>query len=136
MVSSLVLAACVCASLLSSPAIVSVNTKTKSKQNRGVFAHKGAQTSSIIKFLSVLTTHTGANCNQPVEPAKDWKSDCLAKRNLLVVEICGIVGRLHSSQGLAQSNNNAKLNNIAKTYRRLLETKCEKTRSREGKRKH
>jgi hypothetical protein len=61
-----------------------------------------------------------------VEPVKDWRSDCLRERDLLVGEFCGVVGRLHSSQGLAQSNNNAKLNNSAKTYRRLLETKCEK----------
>jgi hypothetical protein len=30
-----------------------------------------------------------------------------------VVEICGVLGRLHSNQGLAQSNNNAKLNKSA-----------------------
>jgi hypothetical protein len=41
---------------------------------------------------------------------KDWRSDCQEKQNLLVVEICGVLGRLHSNQGLAQSNNNAKLN--------------------------
>jgi hypothetical protein len=29
---------------------------------------------------------------------------------MLVVEICGVLGRLHSSQGLARSNKNAKLN--------------------------
>jgi hypothetical protein len=34
--------------------------------------------------------------------------------NMLVVEICGVLGRLHSSQGLARSNNNAKLNYSAK----------------------
>jgi hypothetical protein len=115
MVSSLVLVACGCASLLSPPAIVSVNTKKQNRQqNRGVVAHKGAQTSAFIKFLSVLTKHTGVNCNQPVEPAKDWRSDCLAKRNLVGVELCGVLGRLHSIEGLAQSNNNAKLNYSAK----------------------
>ena len=36
------------------------------------------------------------------------------KQSLLVVEICGVLGRLHSIQGLAQSNNNAKLNYSAK----------------------
>jgi hypothetical protein len=55
--------------------MVSANTKQNRRQNRGVFAHKGAQTSAVIKFLSVLTTHTGATCNQPVELMKDWSSD-------------------------------------------------------------
>jgi hypothetical protein len=80
----------------------------------GGIAHKGSQTNVVIKFLSVLTTHTGATCNQPVELAKDWRSDCLEKQNMLIVEICGVLGRLHSSQGLAHSNNNAKLNDSAK----------------------
>jgi hypothetical protein len=31
-----------------------------------------------------------------VELTKDWRSDCLEKQNLLVVEICGVLGRLHS----------------------------------------
>jgi hypothetical protein len=95
-----------------------VQTRNKDgRQHRGGIAHKGAQTNAVIKFLSVLTTHTGATCNQPVELAKDWKSDCLEKQNLLVVEICGVLGRLHSNQGLSQSNNNAKLNKYAKTYK-------------------
>jgi hypothetical protein len=88
--------------------------KQNRQQNKGVFSHKGAQNSAIIKFVSVLTTHTGATCNQPVELAKDWSSDCLEKQNLLVVEICGFLGRLQSLEGLAQSNNNAKLNYSAK----------------------
>jgi hypothetical protein len=33
---------------------------------------------------------------------------------MLVVEICGVLGRLHSSQELAHLNNNAKLNDSAK----------------------
>jgi hypothetical protein len=49
-----------------------------------------------------------------VELAKDWRSDFLEKQNLLVVEICGVLGKLHSSQGIAHSNNNAKLNYSAK----------------------
>jgi hypothetical protein len=92
------------------------------QQNRGVVAHKGAQTSAFIKFLSLLTKHTGANCNQLLEPAKDWRSDCLAKRNLVGVELCGVLGRLHSIEGLAQSNNNAKLNYSAKHDQMLLDT--------------
>jgi hypothetical protein len=56
--------------------------------------------------------HTGETCNQPVELAKDWRSDCLEKQNLLVAEICEVLGMLHSSQGLAQSNNNAKLKSV------------------------
>ena len=79
-----------------------------------MYGSQGAHTSAVIKFLSVLTTHTGATCNQPVELAKDWRSDCLVKQSLLVVEICGVLGRLHSIQGLAQLNNNAKLNYSAK----------------------
>jgi hypothetical protein len=47
------------------------------------------------------------------------------------VVAAGVVGRLHSIQGLAQSNNNTKLNNSAKTYRRLLETKCKGEQYRE-----
>jgi hypothetical protein len=54
------------------------------------------------------------SCNQQVELAKDWRSDCLEKQSLLVVGLCGILGRLHSKQGLAQSNNNARLNDSAK----------------------
>jgi hypothetical protein len=84
-------------------------------------AHKGAQTNVVIKFLSVLTTHTGVNCNQP-EPARDWRSDCLERQYLLVVEFCGVLGRLYSIEGLAQSNNNAKLNYSAKHDQMLLET--------------
>jgi hypothetical protein len=86
--------------------MVSANTKQKKMWWNG---SQGAHTSVVIKFLFGLTTHTGATCNQPVELAKDWKSDCLEKQNLLIVEICGVLGRLHSNQGLAQSNNNAKL---------------------------
>jgi hypothetical protein len=41
---------------------------------------------------------------------------------LLAVEICGVLGRLHSNQGLAQSNNNAKLNYSAKHEIMLLAT--------------
>jgi hypothetical protein len=53
---------------------------------------------------------------------KDWRSDCLEKQNLLVVEICGVLGRLHSSQGLAHSNHNAKLNDSVNTKQTLLAT--------------
>jgi hypothetical protein len=96
--------------------------KQNRRQNRGLFAHKGAQTSDVIKFLSVLTKHTRPNCNQLVEPGKDWRSDCLAKQNLVRVELCGVLGRLHSSEGLAQSNNNVKLNYSDKQEEKLLET--------------
>jgi hypothetical protein len=66
-----------------------------------------------------------------VELAKDWRSDCLEKQNLLVVEICGILGRLHSSQGLAHSNNNAMLNDSANMKQMLLATReIEKTASK------
>jgi hypothetical protein len=98
--------------------------KQNLRQNRGVFSHKGAQTSDVIKFLSVLTKHTGPNCNQPVQPAKDWKSDCLAKRNLVGVELCEVLGRLHSIEGLAQSNNNAKLNYSAKHEQIVVGNEC------------
>jgi hypothetical protein len=82
-------------------------------------------------LLSVLTKHTGANYNQPVEPAKDWRSECLDKQNLHVVELCGVLGRLHSSQGLAQSNNNAKLNNSATHDQTLMETNVKKVENKE-----
>jgi hypothetical protein len=53
--------------------------KQNRQQNRGVVAHKGAQTSAFIKFLSIFTKHTGANCNQPVEPeiggAIAWRNE-------------------------------------------------------------
>jgi hypothetical protein len=106
--------------------------KQNRQQNRGVFAHKGAQTSVVIKFLFVLTMHTGANYNQPVEPAEDWRSDCLGKQDLLVRELCGFLGRLHSIEGLAQSNNNAKLNNSAKHDQMLLITSAKADKAKEG----
>jgi hypothetical protein len=96
--------------------------KQNRRQNRGLFAHKGTQTSVVIKFLSVLTKHTGPNINQLVEPAKDWRSDSLAKRNLVGVELCGVLGRLHSIEGLAPSNNIAKLNYCTKHDQMLLDT--------------
>jgi hypothetical protein len=105
--------------------------KQNRQQNMGVFAYKGTQTSAVIKFLSVPTTHTGATCNQPVELAKDWSSDCLEKQNLLVGELCGFLGRLHSLEGLAQSKNNAKLNYSAKHDQMLLMTSA-KMEEREG----
>jgi hypothetical protein len=110
MVSSLVLVACGWSSLLSSPAIVSANTKTKSTTKQWCIGSQGAPYNVVIKFLSIPTKHTGATCNKPVEPAKDWRSDCLAKQNLVGVELCGVLGRLHSIEGLAQSNNNAMSN--------------------------
>jgi hypothetical protein len=70
-----------------------------------------------------------------VEPVKDWRSDCLAKRNLVGIELCGVLGRLHSIEGLAQSNNNAKLNYSAKRDQMLLEMSAQAEDSREGKKK-
>jgi hypothetical protein len=104
------------------PLLAQTQKNKNRQQNRGVVAHKGAQTSAFIKLLALLTKHTGANCNQLVEPGKDWRSDCLAKRNLVGVELCGVLGRLHSIEGLAQSNNNAKLNYSAKHDQMLLDT--------------
>jgi hypothetical protein len=66
-----------------------------------------------------------------VEPVKDWWSDCLAKRNLVSIELCGVLGRLHSIEGLAQSNNNAKLNNSATHDQTLLETIAKVAESKE-----
>jgi hypothetical protein len=130
MVSSLVLVSCGWSSLLSPPAIVSANTKTKSTTRQGRNGSHGAHYNVVIKFLSVLNRHTGVTCNQLVEPVKGWRSNCLAKRNLVGVELCGVLGRLHSMEGLAQSNNNAKLNYSAKHEQKLLETsaKVEKTK--------
>jgi hypothetical protein len=65
-------------------------------------------------------------CNQQVEPVKDWRSDCLEKQSLLVVELCGVLGRLYSIQGLAQSNNNARLNYSAKHVIKAAGNKVQK----------
>jgi hypothetical protein len=46
--------------------MVSANTKQKKMWWNG---SQGAHTSAVIKFLSALTTHTGATCNQPVDIA-------------------------------------------------------------------
>ena len=64
--------------------------------------------------------------NQQVEPAKDWRRDCLEKQSLLVVELCGVLGRLHSIQGLAQSNNNDRLNYSAKHVIKAAGNKVQK----------
>jgi hypothetical protein len=45
------------------------------------------------------------------------------------------LGRLHSIEGLAQSNNNAKLNYSAKRDQMLLEMSAQAEDSREGKKK-
>jgi hypothetical protein len=66
-----------------------------------------------------------------VELAKDWSSDCLEKQNLHVVELCGVLGRLHLNQGLAQSNNNAKLNNSATHDQTLQETSVKKVENKD-----
>ena len=42
---------------------------------------------------------------------------------MLVVELCGVLGRLHSNEGLAQSNNNAKLKDSAKHVTRVAGTR-------------
>lgn len=42
---------------------------------------------------------------------------------MLVVELCGVLGRLHSNEGLAQSNNNAKLKDSAKHVTRVAGNK-------------
>ena len=76
------------------------------------------------------------SCNQQVEPAQDWRSDCLEKQSLLVTELCGILGRLHLMQGLAQSNNNARLNYSAKHVTKLLETKCKRWSKVRKKKEH
>jgi hypothetical protein len=60
-----------------------------------------------------------------VEPAKDWKSDCLAKRNLVDVELCEVLGRLHLIEGLAQSDNNVKLNYSAKHEQIVAGNECQ-----------
>ena len=75
-------------------------------------------------------------CNQQVEPAKDWRSDCLEKQSLLVVELCGVLGRLHSIQGLAQSNNNARLNYSAKHVIKAAGNKVQKLSKGMGERKN
>jgi hypothetical protein len=98
--------ACGWSSLLSSPA--KIDNKT------GVYLLTKALKLVLLSNSYSFLPHTGANCNQPVEPAEDWRSDCLGEQDLLVGELCGFLGRLHSLEGLTQSNNNAKLNNSAK----------------------
>jgi hypothetical protein len=104
------------------PAIVSANTKRrKTDDNRGMVV----TTRSMECCYQVLIRSyqaTVVNCNQQVEPVKDWMSIAWRNRNLLVVEICRVLGRLHSSQGLARSNNNAKLNYSTKYETILLAT--------------
>ena len=53
-------------------------------------------------------THRG-EVQPQIVPARDWKSDCLEKQGLLVGEIYVVLGRLHSNQGLAQSNNKCRV---------------------------
>jgi hypothetical protein len=102
--------------------MVRANTKQNLRQNRGVTAHKTLKLVLLSNYYPFLPSTQGANCNQPVEPAKDWRSNCLGEQDLLVGELCGFLGRLHSLEGLAQSNNNAKLNYSAKHDQMLLET--------------
>jgi hypothetical protein len=52
------------------------------------------------------------------------------KQSQPVVELCGVLGRLHSSQGLAQANNNTKLNYSAKYETTLLETSGKQRRAK------
>jgi hypothetical protein len=75
------------------------------------------------------------SCNQQVESAKDWRSDCLEKQSLLVVELCGVLGRLHSKQGLAQSNNNARWNYSAKHVIKAARNKVQRWSKGRGQRK-
>jgi hypothetical protein len=68
---------------------------------------------------------------------KDWRSDCLEKQSLLVVGLCGVLGRLHSKQGLAQSNNNARLNDSAKHVIKAARNKVQRwSKGRGAKEKH
>jgi hypothetical protein len=48
------------------------------------------------------------------------------------VELCGVLGRLHSIEGLAQSNNNVKLNYRAKHEQKLLITSEKKNGGEQG----
>jgi len=54
------------------------------------------------------------------------------KQSQPVVELCGVLGKLHSSQGLAQSNNNAKLNYSAKHETTVRETSRKQRRWQRG----
>lgn len=51
---------------------------------------------------------------------------------MLVVELCGVLGRLHSNEGLAQSNNNAKLKDSAKHVTRVAGNKEKSKEQRQG----
>jgi hypothetical protein len=54
------------------------------------------------------------------------------KRNLVGVELCGVLARLHSIEGLAQSYNNAKLNYSANHDQMLLITSAKVDKAKEG----
>jgi hypothetical protein len=61
-----------------------------------------------------------------MESAEDWRSDCLGEQDLLVGELCRFLGRLHSLEGLAQSNNSAKHDQM------LLITSAKEDKAKEG----
>jgi hypothetical protein len=54
--------------------------KQKRDKKQGWNGSQGSQTNAVIKFLYILTTQTGATCNQPVELSKDWNNNCLEKQ--------------------------------------------------------
>jgi hypothetical protein len=109
------------------PAIVSANTKTpkgekKTDDNRGMVVTTCSLNGMLLSSsYTFLPSHSGEL--QSTGGTGERLDERLRRnRNLLVIEICGVVGRLHSSQGLARSNNNAKLNYSAKHETILLAT--------------
>jgi hypothetical protein len=95
--------------------------KQNQRQNRGVTAHK------TLKLVLLSNSYTFLPCKQRPSATNRWNSQknegaiAWRNKNLLVVELCGVMGRLHPMEGLAQSNNNAKLNYSAKHDQKLLE---------------
>jgi hypothetical protein len=112
---------------------VQTQNKNRCKKEDGT-AHKGAQTNAVIKFLSDLTNHTGATCNRPVE-LLEIKVQRLIGTKSARSRICGVLGRLHSDEGLAQTNNNAELNKSAKPVTYTADHKCGEEIKWENKRK-
>jgi hypothetical protein len=94
--------------------LVVVSCQTKTDTNTGV-----EQFTKALKLMLLSNSYLFLPCIQGRPATNRWNSQKIggaiaAKQNLLVVGICGALGRLHSSQGLAHSNNNAKLNDSAK----------------------
>jgi hypothetical protein len=104
--------------------MVSANTKNEIDDKTGMYlltkALKLVLLSNYYPFLPSTQGRTATNWwnLRKIGGAIAWRD-----KNLLVVEIFGVLGRLHSNQGLAQSNNNAMLNYSAKRHNKAAGNK-------------